>query len=273
MRRHFSELSPFTYKISVFKETMIRHIQNAFSYSAFATEKSEVKLPLVVYNHNSLIRRRLGNVDLKLQENKATNLALSTPKITGVLIKPGEVFSLWNLVGSCTTKKGYRNGLIIRGQATASGVGGGMCQLTNLIHWMVLHSPLDIVEHHHHNAYDLFPDYNRQVPFGMGTSIMYNYLDYRFKNNTQDTFQLIVYTTDEYLCGELRCDRKINNSYHIYVEEEYFDCVDQVYYRHNRVRRKILEKMTGEFVSDELLLENHARVMYDAEYIPEEKLR
>ena len=40
------------------------------------------------------------------------------------------------------------------------------------------------IEHHHHDALDLFPDYNRQIPFGTGTSIAYNYLDYRFKNTT-----------------------------------------------------------------------------------------
>ena len=32
---------------------------------------------------------------LQLQENKATNLALTTPKVNGVLIRPGEVFSFW----------------------------------------------------------------------------------------------------------------------------------------------------------------------------------
>ncbi|WP_442871372.1 VanW family protein [Anaerotignum sp. MB30-C6] len=48
---------------------------------------------------------------------------------------------------------------------------------------------------------DLFPDFDRQVPFGIGTSIAYNYLDYRFKNNTTNTFQIFVYTSQKYLCG------------------------------------------------------------------------
>lgn len=53
-----------------------------------------------------------------------------------------------------------------------------MCQFTNLIHWLILHSPLDIIEHHHHNRFDLFPDHNKKIPFGTGTSIMYNYIEY-----------------------------------------------------------------------------------------------
>ena len=58
------------------------------------------------------------------------------------------------------------------------------CQLSNLLHWMVLHSDLTITEHHHHDRFDLFPDDGRQVPFGMGTSIVYNYLDYRVTNTS-----------------------------------------------------------------------------------------
>ena len=69
----------------------------------YARTFSEEVLTFLVYNHNSLIRRKLGNVDMQLQENKAINLALATPKINGVLIKPGETFSFWKLVGHCNT--------------------------------------------------------------------------------------------------------------------------------------------------------------------------
>lgn len=93
--------------------------------------------------------------------------------------------------------------MISLGQS-AAGIAGGMCQFTNLIHWMVLHTPLEIVEHHHHDDLDLFPDFHRQIPFGTGTSIFYNYLDYRFRNPTDSTYQLLVWTTDTHLCGELR---------------------------------------------------------------------
>lgn len=78
-------------------------------------------------------------------------------------------------------------------------------QFSNLIHWMVLHAPLTITEQHH-DQFDLFPDFGRQVPFGTGTSIFYNYLDYRFHNDTEQTYQLLVHTTPTHLCGELRTD-------------------------------------------------------------------
>lgn len=168
-----------------------------------------------IKKHASLIRRRLGNVDMQLQENKAVNLSLAAPCIDRVLIRPGEIFSFWTLVGDPSARRGFRDGLVIAGGKTGSGVGGGMCQFTNLIHWMVLHSDLDIIEHHHHDGMDLFPDYGRQIPFGTGTSILYNYLDYRFQNNTDRTYQLTVWTDGEYLHGELLVDRPQQYSYHI----------------------------------------------------------
>lgn len=115
-------------------------------------------------------------MDSTLQENKATNLAIAAPKVSHIVIRPKEVFSFWSLVGSCSEKKGYKEGLIIKSGAPDKDIGGGMCQFTNLIHWLILHTPLKVVEYHHHDGVDLFPDYGRQVPFGVGTSIMYNYI-------------------------------------------------------------------------------------------------
>ena len=41
------------------------------------------------------------------QKNKIINLQLASKKIDGIIIKPGEEFSFWNCVGSCTKEKGY----------------------------------------------------------------------------------------------------------------------------------------------------------------------
>ncbi|MEG0169905.1 VanW family protein [Anaerorhabdus sp.] len=264
MRKLFCEISPLTYLISVEKERALRNCKDFISQALFASEKSEDYLPIVINKHNSLIRRKLGNVDMELQENKATNLSIAAPKINKILIQPNEVFSFWKLVGKPTKKKGYRNGLTISSGKTSSGLGGGMCQFTNLIHWMVLHTSLTIIEHHHHDAYDLFPDFNRQIPFGTGTSIMYNYLDYRFKNNTNKTYQIIVTVTDEYLCGEIRCNAREEVKYHIQSEDEYFSKEGNDVYRNGKVYRKAIDVRTGLCIKKECIRENHAKVLYDS---------
>jgi vancomycin resistance protein VanW len=272
-RKLFCEISPLTYRISVCKGILLRKIQWIFNRKKYSRDFAVELLPYIIYRHKSLIRRRLGNVDMDLQENKSINLSLSAPKVNRILIKPGEVFSFWKLVGNCTAKKGYLNGLVIKSGNVSRGIGGGMCQFTNLIHWMVLHSPLTIIEHHHHNNIDLFPDHGRQIPFGTGTSIMYNYLDYQFINNSKQTFQLIVYTNDEYLCGELRSDREIEVTYHISEENQHFSKVDKDYYRNNEIYRETIDKNTGNVINKELIVMNHAKVVYDIKHIPGEVIQ
>ena len=211
-RKLFCDLCPLTYELSRWKGIAFRHLQDLRCSSPFARSRREEPLPVLAYRHASLIRRRLGNVDMRLQENKAVNLRLAAPKVSGVLIRPGEVFSFWRLVGATSARKGYREGLMIKRGQPSQGIGGGLCQFTNLLHWLVLHSPLRIVEYHHHDGVDLFPDCGRQIPFGIGTSISYNYLDYRFQNPTGTTFQLLVWTTDTHLCGELRADADLHGT-------------------------------------------------------------
>lgn len=209
---------------------------------------------------------------MQLQENKAVNLSLAAPKINGILIKPGQVFSFWRTAGKSTRRAGYREGLVVTAAGPGRGIGGGMCQMTNLIYWLVLHSPLTVTERHHH-ALDLFPDFGRQVPFGMGTSVFYNYLDFQFKNTTQDTYQLLVRDNGAYLEGQLRCSRAQAHGYHIREEGQCFCLEDEKYYRYNRVYREQVDKRSGNLESRSLIAENRALVYYDEQYIPADRIR
>lgn len=261
-RKLFCQLGPAAYRLSVLRCVAQRNIRDAVSGVRFAREKAP-QLPEKVYVHASLIRRRLHNVNMRLQENKAVNLALAAPKLNGVLIRPGETFSFWRLVGNCTARKGFLEGMYISGGKPTAGIGGGMCQMSNLIHWMALHSELQIVEHHHHDQIDLFPDFGRQIPFGTGTSIAYNYLDYRLYNPTERTYQLRVWVDGEYLRGELRADAQQEVSFHIRSENERFMRESEGIYRCGTVYRETVDRRTGNLLSREVLRENHARVMYE----------
>lgn len=262
-RKLFCEISPFTYRLSIEKEIMKRHVKDFIQKTRFAKERTVDSLPIVVYRHNSLIRRRLGNVDMQLQENKATNLTLAVKHIDGLMIHPGETFSVWKLVGRTTKRRGYKEGLTIAKGRPSKGIGGGMCQLSNLIHWLVLHSELTITEHHHHDGLDLFPDFGRQIPFGTGTSISYNYIDYRVKNETANTYQLRLWVDDEYLCGELRATEILPYTFHIHAKNEFFSREEGIVYRNGEVYRDIIDRTTGQCVDSQLIRTNHARVMYE----------
>ncbi len=148
-----------------------------------------------------------------------------------------------------------------------------MCQFANLIHWMILHSPLDIFELHHHNELDLFPDFGRQVPFGCGTAILFNYLDYRVKNNTNNTFQLIISTSETHLRGELRAIEPLEHSYHIMEEDQHFVKDGNDFYRRNKVYRQVIDKKTGSIIEKQLIVESNAKILYDTEFIDKDLIR
>ena len=269
-RKLFCQISPLTYRVSTRKCQLIRSISDCVHQLGgvrFAASREITPLPVRIYQHQSLIRRKLGEVDMTLQENKAVNLSLAAPLVNGTLIRPGETFSFWRLVGDTTAEKGYKTGLTIAGNAPSQGIGGGLCQFTNLIHWIVLHTPLTIVEHHHHDGLDLFPDFGRQIPFGTGTSILYNYKDYRFRNDTPLTYQLLIHVGDRYLSGELRASAPQPYRYHIYAENEYFSREDGVVYRNGTILRDTIDPVTGNHIKRETIRVNHARVLYNTDHL------
>lgn len=270
-RKLFCELSPACYQISVCKERLKRHLKNIRTGSTLATAFEE-ELPCIVKGHASILMRRLHNVDMELQQNKKTNLEIAAAKINKVIIRPGETFSFWYLVGKPTKKNGYKKGLVISKNGLYSEVGGGLCQLANMIHYLVLNSPLDVVELHHHSD-ALFPDDRRRVPFGTGTSVFYNYLDYRFQNNTDQNVQLLLWVTEEMLCGELHSEREFQYRYRLLEENHHFKKEEGKFYRISQVYRIKIDKESQKEVARELILDNHSEVMYDYALIPKEQIR
>lgn len=271
-RKLFCDISPTTYKISEKKEIMLRHIKNMLSKEKIARTYSKKELPNIVKSHSSILIRKLVGVDLKLQENKVTNIMLACNKINGIIIHPGETFSYWTAVGPTGKKHGYKEGLVISRKGMAADYGGGLCQMANMIHWLVLNSPLEVTELHHHSD-ALFPDERRRVPFGTGTSVFYNNVDYRFKNNTDQDVQILVWVENGELCGELRSEREFPCRYKLVEENHHFKKEEDKYFRISQVYRIVIDRISNEELYKELILDNHSAVMYDYSLIPKDQIR
>lgn len=143
-----------------------------------------------------------------------------------------------------------------------TGVGGGICQLANLLYWMALHTPLEIVERHHH-SFDPFPDSGRVLPFGSGASVFYNYVDLRFYNPTDQSFQIRVWLTDNHLKGAIYSDKEWKYSYHIEEREHRLLQLNGKNYHQNEIWRKTVDKRTGNYIHEELLIKNFSEVKYE----------
>ncbi len=231
----------------------------------YSSLKEIEQLPYRIKKHQSVLLKKLGDNNEQLQINKVTNLKIAVKKINGIIIKPGETFSFCKLVGLPTKRKGYLLGMELSFGEARAGIGGGICQISNLIHWLVIHSPLTVTERYHH-SFDPFPDDGRVLPFGSGATVFYNYRDYQFKNNTAYTFQLNFWFTEKCLEGELRIDKELEFAYHVEERDHQFLKIENTFYRKNEIwRQKILKFESGKVIAEELITKNFARVTYTPE--------
>ena len=151
---------------------------------------------------------------------------------------------------------------MIHNGRVATGIGGGLCQLGNLLYWMALHTPLTIKERWRH-SYDVFPDVNRTVPFACGATLAYNYIDLQLKNETDITFKINLWIDDEYLNGTITADSAPTKKYEIRESDQRFELQWWGgYTRHNRITRFTTDIQTGE-MSEEFIAENNAIMMYN----------
>lgn len=271
-KKLFCEMNPLFYKISLQKGICTRHLKDLVSKETFSKTVLREKLPNVVSTYSCNLIKRGPGIDLTLQENKAVNIALACGKINGMVIHPGEVFSFWRTVGKTTRKRGYREGRIIKGNRLIAGLGGGLCNLGNTIHLLVLHSPLKVTEFHKHSD-ALAPDEGKRVPFSAGTSISYNYIDYRFRNDTDQDVQLLLWCENDRLYGELRSQRPFPWQYELVEEDHHFRREGEKFYRVSRIYRQVRDRATGQDLDKELILNNHSEVMYDHSLIPADQIR
>lgn len=268
----FCDINPTCYAISQQKEICKRHLKNLGKNTKYAKIKEKQKLPILISSYSSNLIKRGKGIDLRLQENKAVNIMLASNKINGILIRPGEEFSFWKTVGKATKKKGYKDGRVLIGGKLRPGTGGGLCNLANTIHLLVLHSPLEVTEFHSHSD-ALAPDEGKRVPFSSGTSVNYNYIDYRFKNNTDQNMQLCVWCENDKLYGELRGEKEFPNGYYLEEENHHFHKEGDKYFRISKIYKITIDKKSEEIVDKTLVRDNHSEVMYDYSQIPKEQIK
>ncbi len=227
----------------------------------FAKSRSYKYLEYVHFSHKAPLLRKLRDVDMQYQYNKIINLKLAVTKLDGILIKPGETFSYWKLIGRPTSKRGYVLGMVLYCGKYTMGIGGGLCQLSNLIYWMALHTSLTIVERYRH-SFDVFSDSNRTQPFGSGATCVYPYRDLMIRNDTDEIYQLNIKVGQSYLEGSWRSNSKPIYKYEIVEKNHHFQSEFWGgFSRHNQLYRRRYTK-EDVFIDEEYITENHSLMMY-----------
>lgn len=209
---------------------------------------------------NGLYNAKMG-FNMALQGNKVFNSKLAAKTLDGLLIKPGETFSFWQVVRHADKHTPYKAGSVVRNGKLCVAYGGGLCQLSNLLFWVLLHSPLVIVERQTHKVKD-FPTLRNLEPEGVDATITEGWIDLKMKNNTNTTFQIAISFDSANITVSLFSDKAMPSSHEIEGRGLAYYKINGWIYQEITIYRREIAVDTREVLSDTRLYKNQCRIGY-----------
>ena len=124
---------------------------------------------------------KLGDFSTKLpKDTKArySNIELACETLNNTIVKTGETFSLWKVLGCPTKEKGYKKAKAFTSDGKIKkSYGGGICQISTTIYNAVLEvEGLEVKERHEHSRDVVY------IKDGKDAAVSYNSADLKFKN-------------------------------------------------------------------------------------------
>ena len=122
-------------------------------------------------------------------EERRQNIEAAASRFHGVLIAPGETFSMGATMGDVSLENGFAEALIIYGGRTIKGVGGGVCQVSTTLFRAAFNAGFPIVERYSH-AYRV--SYYEQMAgggvdprlAGLDATVYFPLVDLKFTNDS-----------------------------------------------------------------------------------------
>jgi len=122
-------------------------------------------------------------------EERIQNIQAAAARFHGVLVAPGEVFSMGETMGDVSLENGFAEALIIYGGRTIKGVGGGVCQVSTTLFRTVFNAGFPVIERYSH-AYRVY--YYEQTASGgidprlagLDATVYFPLVDFKFKNDS-----------------------------------------------------------------------------------------
>ncbi len=122
-------------------------------------------------------------------EERIQNIQAAAARFHGVLVAPGEIFSMGETMGDVSLENGFAEALIIYGGRTIKGVGGGVCQVSTTLFRTVFNAGFPVIERYSH-AYRV--SYYEQTASGsvdpslagLDATVYFPLVDFKFKNDS-----------------------------------------------------------------------------------------
>lgn len=129
---------------------------------------------------------------------RVQNIDKAASEFHGLLVAPGETFSMADALGNISLENGYAEALIIYGGQTIQGVGGGVCQVSTTLFRTAFYAGLPINERHAHayrvSYYELRADNTRDPDLaGLDATVYVPIVDFKFTNDTENWLLMETY--------------------------------------------------------------------------------
>jgi len=123
------------------------------------------------------------------------NIKTASSAFHGLLVAPGETLSMADVLGDVSLDKGYAEALIIYGNRTINGVGGGVCQVSTTLFRAIFFGGFPIVERHSHAYRVSYYEAGPGSPGpGLDAAVFVPLVDLKFTNDSPYWLLLETYT-------------------------------------------------------------------------------
>lgn len=259
-RKRITQIFPFLLPLRVKQRKLFFYLKMRFDRNRYSKIIQNERLPYeVFYASFSMINEESGH-DIQYQYNKVHNLKLAAATMNGLLIKPSETFSFWMRARFADKKIPYKDGLTLVYGKVIGQYGGGLCQLSDLIYWMFLHTPLEIVERHPHTIRS-FPASG--IPQGAEATISEGWLDLKAKNRTSRLYQLVFEFTEDSINGFILSDSPAECRFEVEARDVVYIRRKDSMFEQANVYRKYLDAETGTVVSEDFLYTDRCEIGFN----------
>lgn len=177
-------------------EASVKHINEQLAVGAHQIDlQYDYTEPEIVDNINAA---DLGIIELVHEETtyfygssaeRIQNIATAAERFHGLLVQPGAVFSMVDNIGDISLESGFAEALIIFGDRTIKGVGGGVCQVSTTLFRAAFFAGFPIIERYPHayrvGYYEMNAAGNTNTNLvGLDATVYAPIVDFKFQNDT-----------------------------------------------------------------------------------------
>ena len=131
------------------------------------------------------------------------NIQTAADRFHGLLVAPGEIFSMGQALGDVSLDNGYAEALIIYGGRTIKGVGGGVCQVSTTLFRTVFFGGYPVNERYSHayrvSYYEMTASGSTDSDLaGLDATVYFPLVDFKFTNDTPFWLLMETYVNIDY---------------------------------------------------------------------------